>query len=125
MTVEWRHNKRILFISSGDNWTWDDARTFQNQLQEMLQSVPHPVQIVIHFRPEFRLPPGGFTDYIRRMIQMYQQHNVRRAYYVAGSPDILVLMQSAIERNGGDVERHIMHNNLDEILQRAIAESGE
>ena len=120
MTVEWRHNNRIIFISSGDGWTWDDAHLFLARLREMLQTAPDPVQVIIQFRPEFRLPPGGFTDYMRQTMQIYQEQNVQRVYYV-GSPDILTLMQAAIQRSNTDVSRHVMLNSLDEAMQYALS----
>jgi hypothetical protein len=118
MNVEWKYNKRILFISSGDDWTWDDASDFLVRLREMLQDVSHPVQIVKHFRPEFRLPPGGFHQHMQREVQLYNEMNIECVYY-AGSPAILTLMQTAIQRNSSDMSRYIMLNNLDDALQRA------
>ena len=122
MTVEWRHHKRIIFISSGDNWTWDDAQVFQMQLKQMLQEVAHRVQVIFYCRPEFRLPPGGFTSAMRQLIQIFREYNVQRVYYVARSPEILALFQAAHQRNGCDANQYMILNDLDETLERALSE---
>jgi hypothetical protein len=61
VTIDWLDSqKRIILITyHRDGWSWDDFYRVLKQQYDMIESVPHSVDVIVDVRESHWMPRGG------------------------------------------------------------------
>lgn len=114
MTTEWDNDdKTVLRVTYHPGWSWNDLEENMTVEQDMLDSVPHRVDVIIDVRGT-RLPPGA----IRRLPKIAQSppytHPNSGAVLMVGSPVFLKEVIGVYKRVYGQAAKLTMVQTLDE-----------
>ncbi len=74
---EWADSRQnVLLIYVHDNLTWDDYHAASERIQQIVESVPHVVDIAYVFETrESPLPPGGAPHHFRVTLESFDPCN--------------------------------------------------
>jgi hypothetical protein len=100
-------------------WTWDDLYGAITQVNTMLASVDHKVDVIIDFERSLGVPPGALTHL--RSNSLRAADNWNGGVFVGVNPFIRALLSAFLSVNRKLTERYAVANTMGEaqaIIQR-------
>lgn len=83
------------------DWTWMELHEHnETTLANMVQSVSHPVNVIVDMLNSPYFPPQSFAEHVRRATETYNTLNIDLVVFIIREDDIGQLLLSAHRRFG-------------------------
>ncbi len=116
ITINWLDaDKTIIRYEFEGHWTWTDLHDAIKQVNSMLESVVHPVYVIIDVSKGSVVPSGAISQ--MRMGNMNPASNWAGGVFVGMSTFLRTLISTFGRVYPKMGERYIVANSMDEALQ--------
>jgi hypothetical protein len=127
ITASWFDaEKRIICYAMVDEWTWDELKSVAAEVDRMIRSVPHRVDVIIDFSQSLGEPPHSMLSHLRSG-PLNSAGNWGGGVFVGVTPFLQVVLKTFIRVEPELASRYCIAHTPDEarmvILQRRATET--
>jgi len=97
ITVEWFDAHQTIIVAHiSYGWGWSTAQQARVTVQQLAQSVSHPVALIVVLPPDMSVPPNGFAENSKDALQRHVAAGLTAVVYVTNNPATQALWESVI-----------------------------
>ena len=110
----WLDNNKSILLSQMQGWTLEAVQVNTQQVFELAMSVDYPVALVVELARTVTIPPMGFSQNARDIVDIYTELGLHTIVYVTRIPDTITLWQATVDVIAPDSSRYFIAGTIDE-----------
>lgn len=96
--VAWYDGSQTIIVEQiTEGWTWEAVQQGQVTIQQLAQSVSHPVALIVELPSAISVPPKGFAENSKDALQHHVNLGLHTVIYVTRNSATITLWQSVID----------------------------